>query len=516
MGKEQIKRIGIVGAGSMGLNMSLMFRDVGMDVSVVDIVGENVDNAIKLAKEDPDAKQGGSTKGFKEYQPFANSFDENERRVILLSISHGHPTDEVLDNLLPLLKEGDIIIDGGNEWWEETERRQRRCEEVKGVAFIGMGVSGGYQSARRGPSMSPGGSKEAYDIVEDMLKSVAANAEQGGPCVTYVGPRGSGHYVKMLHNGIEQGMLGVISEAYAALHAVLNSGPDPKHRDANQQIGEILANWRDDGELKNNFLVDIGVDICTRRGGDGKSEKEPGEVVDVVEDKVVQDSDNSEGTGVWSLREAAARHVSAPTIAAAHFMRIASSNRPDRLAFVKNGPQIPTPKNAPLEGKERDEFVEDLRKAVYMSFLAAFIQGLGCIANASKDEEWDVKMSEVMRIWRAGCIITSDYIADLLQPIFASQEDLHNLLTHPSIAREVRTNFPSLKRIVAWAIQHDAHCPSISASLEWWKYCGQEELLPTSFMEGEMDLFGGHSYDLKREGNEETEKGKHHTEWRKP
>ena len=505
----QFTRIGIIGAGSMGGNMSLLFAEHGLQVSLYDKKMKSVDAVIEMANEN--AQTRNQVTGYKDYKTLMSSFDDDKHqpRLIILSINQGHPADEVLSSISQYLNKGDIFLDGGNEWYLDTERRQKEMNEL-GVHFIGMGVSGGYQSARRGASLSPGGNKEILDkIVLPFLRSVCAKSEKGGECVTNVGPGGAGHYVKMIHNGIEQGMLSVVCEVWGILHALLGFSED--------DIGQIFTNWSQNGELYNNFLLKIGGDICTRHYKDNDPSSE--HVLDDIEDKVVQDADNSEGTGVWSIQEAAQTHVSAPTIAAAHLFRVASANRADRIEFDKIV-KLEKPRSADELREKTNEFIEDLRGAVYVSFLASFAQGCNIIATTSQAKKWHIKMSEIIRIWRAGCIVQSDYIADLLQPLYFAHEKSHdepfnNILLKQPFAAEVEKYYPKLKRVILIAIEYGASIPALTASLEYFKYVSSTEL-PTKFMEAELDYFGAHAYDMKNEHAMDIKKGPHHYEWKKP
>jgi len=505
----EFTRIGIIGAGSMGGNMSLLFAEHNLHVSLYDVKSKSVQAVVEMANENDKTRD--KVTGYQDYETFLQSFDNDKHqpRLLLLSITHGHPTDEVLAAIRQYLNAGDIILDGGNEWYLDTERRQKEMDEL-GVYFIGMGVSGGYQSARRGASISPGGNKEILDnVILPFLRTVCAKSEKGGECVTNIGPGGSGHYVKMVHNGIEQGMLSIVCEAWDILHTLLGFSED--------DIGHIFTDWSKKSELYNNFLISIGGEICTRhyKGNDPSS----GHILDDIEDKVVQDADNTEGTGVWSVQEAAKAHISAPTIAAAHFLRVASSNRPDRIKFDKLV-KLEKPRLAADLQMKTDEFIEDLRGAVYVSFLASFAQGCNLIATTSHAKKWNIHMSEVIRIWRAGCIVQSDYISDLLQPLYidnekSNGEPLSNILLSKSVAVDIGKYYPALKRVVLVAIEHGASVPALTASLEYFKYVSSTDL-PTTFMEAELDYFGAHSYDLKSEHAMDIKKGPHHYEWKRP
>ncbi|PYI05433.1 6-phosphogluconate dehydrogenase [Aspergillus sclerotiicarbonarius CBS 121057] len=482
---HSFKRIGIVGAGNMGSMMSLAFTELGK------------------------FKGNGKVEGFYDIDKFTKSLEgQGERKLFIFSITHGDPADSVLDMIKNDLKEGDIILDGGNENYRRTEQRQKRCKE-QGVSWIGMGVSGGYQSARHGPSLSPGGDPEALELVLPLLEQYAAKDEKTGlPCVTNVGPAGSGHFVKMVHNGIEGGMLSTTAEAWAILHYGLGL----KY----EEIADVFEDWNNKGELRKNFLLDIGMQILrTKKSpqGDHKGEgasQNDGYVLDDVLDKVVQDDDDTEGTPYWSVMETANRHVAGPTLATAHYMRIASGNRAERLEVAQKL-NIPDPK--PIEVKDRKGFIEKLRRAVYCSFLASFCQGLELIARASKDEGWNVDLNKCIQIWRGGCIIQSEAIADLLQP--AMRVDLTNMKFVDGIAWELHKQWDALKEIVLAATVADQYIPALSATLEYLKYEGGT-MLPTKFMEAQMDLFGAHGYykpGVPGEDPGPVKKGPHHYEW---
>lgn len=505
------KRIGIVGAGNMGSMMAFAFSGLGLDVSVWDVSKENVDQLMGWVREDKDVKT--QIDGFHNIDDFTKSLEgKGNRKLFMFSITHGAPADSVLGMIKHDLKPGDIILDGGNENYRRTERRQKECQQI-GVSWIGMGVSGGYQSARRGPSLSPGGDPKALEVVMPLLEAYAAKDRKTGlPCVTAVGPAGSGHFVKMVHNGIEGGMLSTVAEAWAILHQGLGLTYD--------EIGNIFADWNRQGELRENFLIQIGSEILhtkrTPRGdyhGEGAS-RENGYVLDDVLDKVVQDDDNTEGTPLWSIMDAAARHVSAPSLATAQFLRVASGNRAERVNVAKKL-NMPSPKH--IEHlKDVNQFIEHLRRAVYASFLSSFCQGLELIARASEDEGWNIDLSKCLQIWRAGCIIQSEAIADLLQPLLTSNKHVFNLKELDQVARELHKTFSSLKEVVLAATTADHYIPAMSATLEYLKYTGGTAL-PTKFMEAQMDFFGAHAYNKPGVSGEDpgpVKKGPHHYEWR--
>ncbi|QGA14965.1 hypothetical protein EYB26_002621 [Talaromyces marneffei] len=508
---QEWKVIGVVGAGSMGSMMAFAFSELGLDVSVWDVAGKNIDKLLRNVENSKEQLQGKIT-GYKKIDEFMSSLEgKAERKLLIFSITHGDPADSVLHQIKGKLKSGDIILDGGNEYYRRTERRQHELKPL-GVSWIGMGVSGGYQSARRGPSLSPGGDKQAVEQVLPFLELYSAKDKKTGkPCVTYIGPRGSGHYVKMCHNGIEGGLLSTTCEAWDMMHKGLGMSFD--------EIGDVFKEWSSHGELRNTFLLNIGVDICHRKKsarGDGRGEGvDPagGYVLDDVLDKVVQDDDNTEGTPLWSIMETALRHVSSPSLATAHYMRIASGNRNQRVRVAKKL-DLPAPKRMDVQDKK--DFLEKLRRAVYASFLCSYCQGLELIARASADEGWGVDLGKCIQIWRAGCIIQSEAIADMLQPILAQDVQIMNIKLIDEVSRDLRDNFEPLKEVVLRGTEFDACMPSLSASLEYLKYEGSTNL-PTQFMEAEMDYFGAHAFNKPCKPGEDpgpVKKGPHHYEWK--
>lgn len=510
---KRFRRIGIVGAGNMGSMMAFAFSELGLDVSIWDVRGENVDTF----REQVQQVKGliGKVDTFYDINEFTQSLDgQGERKLFMFSITHGFPADSVLSQIKPRLKRGDIILDGGNENYRNTERRQRECDEI-GASWIGTGVSGGYQSARHGPSMSPGGDPDALNTVLPLLELYAAkDPKSGAPCVANIGPRGAGHYVKMVHNGIEVGMLSAVCEAWAFLSTGLGLSYD--------EIGDIFAQWNDRGELRTNYLIKLGAEICkmpkTSQGdqkGEGASDV-GGYVLDDVLDKVVQDDDTSEGTPTWAVMESALRHVSAPTIAAGLYFRVASGNREERLKAAQKL-SMPTPKPV-VKVDEREAVIEQLRRAVYCAFLTSFCQGLELISRASIDEGWNIDLAGCIQIWRAGCIIQSEYIADMFQPLLSRSENqgLTNMKFLDVVAEELQRNYRPIKDVVMTGVSFDHYLPAISSTLEYMKYIGGTNL-PTKFMEAEMDYFGAHSYNKPGVPGEDpglAAKGPHHYEWK--
>ncbi|KAL9599739.1 MAG: hypothetical protein Q9219_003622 [cf. Caloplaca sp. 3 TL-2023] len=492
--ETEIKKLAMIGCGSMGGGMALLFAEHGVTVSLNDPSEETMDQLLATAKrdglQDRLEKHG-------EYKDLCQSL--GSPKVFVFSLPHGTVGDGVVDSLHPYLDKGDIIIDASNENWQNTQRRQGNLVP-QGVYYIGMGLSGGYQAARRGPSMCLGGEERALDIVMPLLRQVAAKDSKGNPCVGKAGTGGSGHYIKMIHNGIEHGMMSALAEAWQIMTLGLEMGYE--------EIADEFARWNEEGELKGTFLVNIGADICRQ-----KDDKEK-YVLSIVEDKVVQDVDGTEGTGIWSQLEAVRLHVPAPSLTTSHFIRLASAFRADRKQVKEAfGGQFSVQSWDAAKGGGRNLVLENLRKAVYATCLASFVEGINIIDQADQENRWSIDYAAVVQIWRNGCIIKADYITDMLADIFKDPHADKDLLHNGQVAQELKDSFPALKDIVTRAVQHNAIVPSLSASLEFLKY-STNTILPTQFYEAQLDYFGKHMFDLKSEPVGEAKTGKHHFEWK--
>ncbi|PSK60555.1 hypothetical protein B9Z65_705 [Elsinoe australis] len=490
-----IEKIAMIGCGSMGGGMALLFAEKGLHVSLQDPSKEAMTGLKKQAENEG---FGDRISVHENYKSLTDSL--GSPKVFFFSLPHGKVGDTVLEGLEPYLAKGDIIVDAANEHWMNTERRQGMAT-VRGIRYVGMGVSGGYQAARRGPSMCPGGDDQSLDIVLPLLQKAAAKDNKGNACVAKAGLGGAGHYVKMIHNGIEHGMMSAISEAWwIMVHGLVMSY---------DEIAEEFKRWDAEGELRGTFLINIGIRICT-----AKDPKTGERVLRTVEDKVVQDVTGEEGTGIWSNTESVEEHIPAPTLSTAHFLRLASSNRAERRKIHDAFELHPSPEK--LSTSDKKAFLKDLHLAVYASCLCAYVQGLNIINKTNNEHGWNIDFGAVWQIWRGGCIIQADYIAELIQPILQDyqNQDMTNLLYNKTIAKELGRCKPSLQRVVGQAITHDHIVPAISASLEYIKY--QTSLdLPTQFYEAELDYFGKHMYDRKdKDKDEQPREGKEHFEWK--
>lgn len=500
----------MIGAGSMGGMMTLLCAEHGIEVHMFDPSPDSVNHVLEQAK---NAGLDSRTFHQKDYESLCKALPSDSPKVFILSVPHGSVGDKTIDGLEPFLRAGDVILDASNEKWSSTERRQERLRP-KGVHFVGMGVSGGYQAARHGPSISPGASSpEAWDAVWPLITKLAAKDKSGKPCTAKLGIGGCGHYVKMVHNGIEHGMMTALCEVWGIMGSCFGWSHD--------EVAGVLGRWNTDADspLRNNFLVEIGAEICrTRDPGDGTKF-----VLDDIRDKVVQDVCEEEGTGTWSVQEAARLHVAAPSIAVSHMFRVQSAFASRREAaqrtFREVGAATSSPHASPAQAQTAEGKLRAagwLRDATYASFLLCFVQGMHLIAAADDEHGWGLDYSDIMQLWRGGCIIQSDAIVDMLDGVYKSggdKLDKHNLLAHPTIAAELGKTTASFRELIVDAIRLDAYVPALSASLEYLKYSVSTDL-PTSFQEAQLDFFGNHMYDLKSEGPGEPVMGKHHHEWR--
>lgn len=497
----------MIGAGNMGGMMALLFAEYGIEVHIFDPSAESVDHVLEQA-----TAAGLDSKLFhqKDYESLCKSLSSDSPKVFVLSVPHGDVGDKTIDGLEPFLQQGDVIMDASNERWTSTERRQERLKP-KGVHFVGMGVSGGYQAARHGPSISPGGSSmEALDLVWPFLTKIAAKDQHGRPCTAKLGVGGCGHYVKMVHNGIEHGMMTVLGEIWGIMTQTLGWTPE--------EAGEAFERWNKDDKspLRSNFLVEIASHICRT-----KDPRDPSKyMLSDIRDTVVQDVCEEEGTGTWTVMEAARLHVSTPVLAVSHMVRVASAypkrreaaGKAFKAAGVEAGPRLCKTEARTVEGKAKA--ARELRDATYAGFLSCFVQGMHLVAAADAEHKWGLNYSDVLQLWRGGCIIQSDGIVDMLDEVYQTGEvDKANLLAHARIAQELGGTMEPLKALVTSSLQVDAYVPALSASLEFVKVSTATEL-PTSLQAAELDFFGHHMYDKRSEAARDAAMGKHHFEWR--
>jgi 6-phosphogluconate dehydrogenase len=394
-------------------------------------------------------------------------------------VQAGKPVDAVIQQLKPLLQEGDIIIDGGNSWFEDTERRTQELEPI-GLRYIGMGVSGGEEGALNGPSLMPGGTRSSYEYLSPIFNKIAAQVDDG-PCVTYIGPGGSGHYVKMVHNGIEYGDMQLIAEAYDLLKNVAGLSA--------AQLHEVFAQWNTTDEL-NSFLIEITANIFPYVDPDTKIP-----LVDLIVDAAGQ-----KGTGRWTVQTALELGVAIPTITAAVNARILSSIRDERIAASK----VITGPNAKYGG-DIAAFVNMVRDALYCSKICSYAQGMALLSTASKTYNWELNLGEMARIWKGGCIIRAGFL-NKIKKAFDENPALPNLLLAPEFKQTILDRQAAWREVIVTAAKLGIPVPAFSASLDYFDSYRRDRL-PQNLTQAQRDYFGAHTY--KRTDKE----GSFHTEW---
>lgn len=466
------QQMGVIGLGVMGMNLALNIESKGYSTSVYDYWTDRTDEFIN--KEAKDKKILGTSS----IENFVDSLEVP--RKILLMVKAGETTDSVIRSLVPHLQKGDIIIDGGNTFFKDTNRRAASLKEL-GFHFIGTGVSGGEEGARFGPSIMPGGSKEAYEQVKPIFDAISAKVD-GIPCSAYMGPEGAGHYVKMVHNGIEYGDMQLISEAYFILKHAL--GLEAK------ELHEIFSDWNK-GEL-NSYLIEITSDIFT------KVDDETGSpLVDLVLDVAGQ-----KGTGKWTSQNALDLGVSLPIITEAVFARFISSIKEERVAASKllKGPETKT-----YTG-DRTDLIEAIRKALYMSKICSYAQGFAQMRAASEEYNWKIPYGDIAIIFRGGCIIRAQLLHEI-KSAFDRKADLPNLLLDPYFQTVVGEYHNSLRKVLSLAIDQGIPVPAFSSALAYYDSY-RSETLPANLIQAQRDYFGAHTYQrIDQEGT-------YHTEWK--
>ncbi|HKO56835.1 MAG TPA: NADP-dependent phosphogluconate dehydrogenase [Thermoanaerobaculia bacterium] len=408
---------------------------------------------------------------------------ERPRRIMMM-IKAGQPVDEMLAKLTPLVEEGDVIIDGGNSWFKDTQERTRRVE-AQGIHFVGSGVSGGEEGARHGPSLMPGGSAHAWQSIRPIFEAIAARSDSG-PCVTHVGPDGAGHYVKMVHNGIEYGDMQLIAEAYDVLRKGLGASAD--------ELADIFDEWNR-GPLE-SFLIEITARIFRVKDPDTGAP-----LVDKVLDKAGQ-----KGTGKWTAQVALDLAVPIPTIAAAIDARVLSSMKDERVAAS----QVIKAPSGGLDAGDRKRFIADVHDALYASKICSYAQGMALIEAGSAEWKWSIDMREMARIWKAGCIIRARFL-DSIMRAYERRPDLRNLLLDEDFNDRVEQSQDAWRRAVSAAQRAGIPMPAMSGSLAYFDAYRSAEL-PQNLTQAQRDFFGSHTYQRNDKGKDAPFV---HTEWAK-
>lgn len=470
MAKQQI---GVVGLAVMGKNLALNIESRGFTVSVYNRSPEKTNDLLN------NEGKGKNLVGTFSVEEFVQSLESP--RKILLMVMAGKPTDDTINQLLPYLDEGDILIDGGNAYFPDTQRRNKELS-AKNIRFIGTGVSGGEEGALKGPSIMPGGQEDAYKLVEPILTAISAKVGND-PCCTYIGPDGAGHYVKMVHNGIEYGDMQLICEAYHLLKDVLGLTP--------QELHETFSEWNN-GEL-DSYLIEITADIFT------KVDPETGKpMVDVILDKAGQ-----KGTGKWTSQSALDLGVPLSIITESVFSRMLSAMKDERVAAsrILKGPK------AIHAGMDKSTFIEAVRQALYASKICSYAQGFAQMRAASEEYGWNLKYGNIAMIFRGGCIIRARFLQNI-KDAYDRDPELRNLLLDPYFQSVVDNYQDSWRTVVTTAVANGIPAPGFASALAYYDSY-RTERLPANLLQAQRDYFGAHTFQrVDREGS-------FHFEWMK-
>ncbi|PMC37974.1 phosphogluconate dehydrogenase (NADP(+)-dependent, decarboxylating) [Bacillus sp. UMB0899] len=468
MSKQQI---GVIGLAVMGKNLALNIESRGYSVSVFNRSYDKTEEFLKNEAE------GKNFVGLQTIEEFVQSLETP--RKILLMVKAGSATDATIESLKPYLEKGDILIDGGNTFFQDTIRRNKELEST-GIHFIGTGVSGGEEGALKGPSIMPGGQKEAYKLVEPIFKAISAKVNED-PCVTYIGPNGAGHYVKMVHNGIEYGDMQLICEAYFILKNVLGLSAAELH--------DVFSEWNK-GEL-DSYLIEITADIFT------KVDDETGKpLVDVILDTAGQ-----KGTGKWTSQNALDLGIPLPIITESVFARFISAMKEERVKASKllKGPEV-----AAFNGN-KEELIEAVREALYLSKIVSYAQGFAQMRAASDEYDWNLSYGDIAMIFRGGCIIRAQFLQKI-KDAYDRDPQLANLLLDPYF-NEIATNYQSaLRKVISLAVQNGIPVPAFSSAIAYFDSY-RSETLPANLLQAQRDYFGAHTYQRV------DKEGVFHTNW---
>ena len=469
------RTFGVIGLAVMGENLALNVESRGFPIAVYNRT------AAKTEKFMAERAVGKDIKAAYSLEEFVQTLERP--RNILVMVKAGKPVDAVIDQLKPLLDKGDTIIDGGNSLYNDTERRTQDLEST-GLGFVGMGVSGGEEGALNGPSLMPGGTEAGYRDLEPILTKIAAQVDDG-PCVTFIGPGGAGHYVKMVHNGIEYGDMQLIAEAYDLMKNTLDLSAD--------ELEAVFSQWNHTDEL-NSFLIEITADIFSNT--DPKTNKP---LVDSILDAAGQ-----KGTGRWTVVSSLELGVPIPTIYAAVNARVMSAYKDERVAASK---EISAP-TAKYKGNKQ-EFINKVRDALYCSKMCSYAQGMALLSKASNEFNFNLNLAEIARIWKGGCIIQAGFL-DKIKKAFNENPDLPNLLLAPEFKQSILDRQSAWREVLTTANQLGIAVPAFSSSLDYFDSYRRASL-PQNLTQAQRDYFGAHTYERVDRPRGEFS----HTEWTK-
>ena len=455
---KQTSDIGVIGIAVMGENLILNMESKGFYVSAFNRTVEKVEDFVN------GRAKGKNIYGAMSIEDFVGSL--KSPRKVMLMVKAGKPVDDFIDKLIPLLNAGDIIIDGGNSHFTDTERRTKYVES-KGLLFVGSGVSGGEEGAFLGPSIMPGGSAQAWPVVKPIFQGIAARVEDGSPCCDWVGNGGAGHFVKMVHNGIEYGDMQLINEIYHIMKDVLGMSADEMHL--------VFKEWNK-GEL-DSYLIEITTEILAFKDEDG----EP--LVDKILDTAMQ-----KGTGKWTGTEALDLGIPLTLITESVFSRCLSALKDERVAASKLlvGP-------TPSFTGDKQAMLNDLRDALYASKVISYAQGYQMMRAAAAEYHWDLNYGSIALMWRGGCIIRSRFLGNIKEA-FDKNHDLANLLLDPFFTKKMQETQNGWRRVIASAVTNGIPVPCLSAGITY--YDGYRcERLPANLLQAQRDYFGAHTYE---------------------
>ena len=461
--------VGMIGLAVMGSNLAQNIERNGFPCAVFN-------RSYEVTEEFMTRVKGRNFVASKTLEDFVKSMAAP--RQIIIMVKAGAAVDAVIDSLIPLLSKGDIIMDGGNSYFTDTQRREKKCKDA-GLNFLGVGISGGEEGALNGASIMPGGPRDAWKIAAPLFEKISAKAPH--PCTNYIGPDGAGHFVKMVHNGIEYGDMQLIAEAYDILRSTLGCQPE--------ELADIFTGWNE-GVLS-SFLIEITSKIFRKKDADG-----PGYLVDKILDAAGQ-----KGTGKWTAQVALDLGIAIPTLAAAVDARILSSQKKERIVAAKafNGPE----RNG--SGSDRKAAIKAVHDALYCSKIMAYAQGMALLSAASKEYKWDLKLDEIAALWEGGCIIRARFL-EQIRKAYQRDPSLANLILDPAMKTEVQSSLPNLRHVVKSAVEQGIACLSFASSIAYFDSYRTADL-PQNLTQAQRDFFGAHTYERK------DKPGVFHTEW---
>ncbi len=484
------QNIGLIGLGVMGQNLILNMEDKGYSVAVYNRTSVKTEDFTK------GAAKGKNILPTYSLEEFVNSL-ESPRKMILL-VKQGKPVDDFIEKLIPLLDKGDLIIDAGNSYFKDTVRRNKELNDL-GLLYIGTGISGGEEGALKGPAIMPGGQREAYNLVEDIFKKIAAKAYDGVPCVSHIGPDGAGHFVKMVHNGIEYGDMQLIGECVWVFKNALdmNSG----------EIARIMTDWNSNNDVLRSYLVEVA--------GESMKEKDKNTGEYLVD--LTADITRMKGTGTWTVQSALELLVPIPTITAAVFSREMSQDKDLRLKVSK--------KLSMFKEKyvgEKEQFIKIAHDALYLAKISSYAQGMALLQAASKEYNWNLNLGEIVRGWRSGCIIRAQFL-DEVTKAYEENPEMPNLLTAPRFTEVVKQGLKKLANFIEIAHWVKVPAPAMDNAFDYILQLASPVMVSAQVSALQRDYFGAHGY-FKLEGVDNPEvmttpEGKlreFHTEWMLP